>query len=112
VAYQEARIFARNVAFSLVPTSVPKFTQKFETEILPLLQKQAGFREEFVLLGDDNIHVHAISLWESREHAEADDKKAYPQVLETLAEIVVGTPRVRISNVVSSTVSMTTAGAA
>ena len=104
-------MFARNIAFSLQPNSVPEFTQKFETVILPLLQKQAGFREEFVLLGDDNIHVHAISLWESREHAEAYDKTDYPQVLETLAKVVTGTPKVRTSNVVSSTVSMTTAGA-
>jgi len=88
-------MFARNVAFSLKPNSVPEFTQKFESEVLPL----------------DNIHVHAISLWENREHAEAYDKKAYPQVLEALEKIVVGTPKVRISNVVYSTVNVTTAGA-
>jgi heme-degrading monooxygenase HmoA len=104
-------MFARNVAFSLRPNSVPEFTQKFEAEVLPLLQKQAGFRDEFVLLGDDNIHVHAISLWESREHADAYDKKAYPQVLQALEKIVVGAPKVRISNVVYSTVSVPTASA-
>jgi heme-degrading monooxygenase HmoA len=104
-------MFARNVAFSLKPNSVPEFTQKFESEVLPLLQKQFGFRDEIILLGDDNIHVHAISLWENREHAEAYDKKAYPQVLEALEKIVVGTPKVRISNVVYSTVNVTTAGA-
>ena len=100
-------MFARNVAFSLQPNSLSEFTQKFESVVLPLLQKQAGFREEFVLLNDDNIHVHAISLWESREHAEAYDKKAYPQVLEALEKIVVGAPKVRTSNVVHSTVNVT-----
>ena len=104
-------MFARNVAFSLKPNSVPEFTQKFEAEVLPLLQKQTGFRDEFVLLGDDNIHVHAISLWESREHAEAYDKKAYPQVLEALQKFIVGAPKVRVSNVVSSTVSVMAAAA-
>jgi heme-degrading monooxygenase HmoA len=105
-------MFARNVAFSLQPNSVSEFTQKFKTEVLPLLQKQAGFREEFVLLSDDNIHVHAISLWESREHAEAYDKKAYPQVLEALQKIVVGAPKVRTSNVVHSTVNVTASATA
>ena len=100
-------MFARNVAFSLKPDSVSEFTKKFETEVLPLLQKQAGFRDEFVLLGDDNIHVHAISLWESREHAEAYDKKAYPQILEALQKIVVGSPKVRVSDVIYSTVNAT-----
>ena len=103
-------MFARNVAFSLKPNSVPEFTQKFETEVLPLLQKQAGYRDEIIFLGDDNIHVHAISLWESREHAEAYNKKGYPQVLEALEKIVVGAPKVRISKVVYSTVNVTTAG--
>ena len=104
-------MFARNVAFSLKPNSVPEFTQRFEAEVLPLLQKQAGFRDEFILLGDDNIHGHAISLWESREHAEAYDKKAYPQVLEALEKMVVGAPKVRTSNVVYSTANVTTPGA-
>ena len=104
-------MFARNVAFSLKPNSVPEFTQKFETEVLPLLQKQTGFRDEFILLSDDNMHVHAISLWESREHAEAYDKGAYPQVLKALEKIVVGAPKVRISNVVYSTANVTTVGA-
>ena len=105
-------MFARNVAFSLKPNSVPEFTHKFETEVLPILQKEAGFRDEFILLGDDNIHGHAISLWESREYAEAYDKKSYPQVLAALDTLLVGSPKVRISSVAYSTVNVPVATAA
>ena len=105
-------MFARNIAFTLKPDSVPEFTQKFETEVLPLLQKQAGFREEFVLLSDDNIYVHAISLWEDREHAEAYDKEGYPEVLKVLEKIVVGAPKVRTFNVVHSTMDVTVSATA
>ncbi len=105
-------MFARNVAFSLKPDSVPEFSRKFENEVLPLLQKQDGFREEFVLLSDDNVHGHAISLWESREHADAYEKKAYPQVLHALEMVVVGTPKVRISNVVHPAAKLPAANAA
>jgi heme-degrading monooxygenase HmoA len=95
-------MFARNVAFSLKPGSVSEFSQTFESEILPLLQKQDGFREEFVFLKEDNVHGHAISLWESREHADAYDKGAYPQILQALERVVVGVPRVRTSSVIHS----------
>ncbi len=37
-------MFARNVAFSLKPNSVPGFTQKFKSTVLPILQEQPGFR--------------------------------------------------------------------
>ena len=103
-------MFARNVAFSLRPNSAAELTQKFKSDVLPLLQKQPGFCGDFILLSEDNIHGHAISLWESREHAEGYDKKAYAQVLETLEKIFVGAPKVRISKVVYSTGNVTTAG--
>lgn len=104
-------MFARNVAFSLKPNSVAEFTQKFESDVLPLLQRQPGFRDEFILLSDDNIHGHAISLWETREHADAYEKNSYPQVLAALETIVVGTPKGRISNVLHSTVAVATVSA-
>jgi heme-degrading monooxygenase HmoA len=104
-------MFARNVAFSLKPNSVQEFTETFEAEVLPVLQNQSGFRDEIILLAEDNIHVHAISLWESREQAEAYDNKAYPQVLKALEKIVVGSPKVRISNVIYSSVNVPTASA-
>ena len=104
-------MFARNVAFSLKPNSVAEFTQKFESDVLPLLQKQPGFRHEFVLLSDDNAHGHAISLWDSREHADAYDKKSYLQVLAALEPVIVGAPKVRTSDVLHSTVEMATVSA-
>lgn len=99
-------MFARTVAFSLKPNSVAEFTLKFESDVLPLLQRQPGFRDEFVLLSDDNTHGHAISMWESREHADAYDKKSYPQVMAALETVVVGTPKVRTSKVLHSTIAM------
>jgi hypothetical protein len=36
-------VFASNAAFSLKPSFVPEFNQKFEGHVLLLLQKQKGF---------------------------------------------------------------------
>jgi len=102
-------MFARTVAFSLKPNSVPEFTQKFESAVLPILQNQPGFRNEFVLISADDVHGHATSLWETRGDADAYDRKSYPQVLAALETIVVGVPKVRTSNVVHSSVSVATA---
>jgi heme-degrading monooxygenase HmoA len=96
-------MFARNVAISLKPNSLAEFTQKLENEVIPVLRKQEGFRDEVILLSDDNIHVHAISIWDSREAAEAYDKGAYPQLLKSLETLVAGSPKVRVSTVLQST---------
>src|SRR5467141_159564 len=42
---QEVDMFARKVSMHL-KGSVPEFTQTLEREVLPLLRKQKGFREE------------------------------------------------------------------
>ena len=97
-------MFARNLAISLKPNALAEFTQKLENEVVPVLRKQHGFRDEIILLSEDNIHVHAIGLWDSREAAEAYDKAAYLQVLKSLETLVAGSPKVRVSTVLQSTV--------
>ena len=46
----------------------------------------------------------AISLWDTKEHAEAYSTAGYPQVLKTLDRVLDGTPKVRVSDVISSTI--------
>jgi heme-degrading monooxygenase HmoA len=105
-------LFARNIAISLKPNSVTEFAQKLEDEEVPILRKQGGFRDMIFLLSDDNIYVHAISLWESRQNAEAYKTTAYAEVLKSLETIVTGKPRVRASTVVHSTMQVLTPTAA
>ena len=102
-------MFARNVAISLKPDSLAEFTRKLENEVIPVLRKQEGFRDEVILLSDDGIHVHAISIWDSREAAEAYDKATYPQILKSMETLIAGSPKVRVSTVLQSTVHMAAA---
>jgi hypothetical protein len=39
-------MFARRVSMQLKPNSVAEFTQRTEKDILPLLRKQVGFKDE------------------------------------------------------------------
>ena len=45
----------------------------------------------------------AISLWDTKESAEAYGRDAYPQVLESLVDVVDGTPEIVGYEVTNST---------
>jgi heme-degrading monooxygenase HmoA len=96
-------MFARNVSIRLKPNTLIDFNQTFEKEVIPMLHKQAGFRDEITLATDDGIHVTAISLWDSKERAETYNSSAYPTVLKSLEKFLDGQPTVRVSNVINST---------
>jgi hypothetical protein len=48
-------MFARSVTMHLKPNSVAEFNRTVEREVLPLLQKQKGFREELTLISSNWI---------------------------------------------------------
>lgn len=104
-------MFARNVSIRLKPNTLNDFNQTFDKEVIPTLRKQAGFRDEIALSGDDSTYVTAISLWDTKEQAEAYNTNAYPAVLKTLEKFLDGQPKVRVSSVLHSTSHKLTAAA-
>lgn len=88
-------MFARIVSMQLKPNSSQEFSQVFEKKIIPTLRKQEGFKDEMFFEVPDGPEALAISLWESREHAEAYEREAYPEVLRTLAKLIEKTPVVK-----------------
>jgi hypothetical protein len=96
-------MFARNVSIHLKPNMLSDYTRTFEKDVLPLLRRQKGFKDEITFAGPGGVDVTAISLWENKTDAEAYNTSTYPEVLKTLARFIEGTPTVRTSDVVSST---------
>ena len=96
-------MFARNVSIHLKSNMLSEYGHVFESQILPLLRKQKGFRDELSLVSPNGVDVTAISLWDNKANAEAYNTKAYPEVLKTLARFIEGTPKVRTGEVVNST---------
>jgi heme-degrading monooxygenase HmoA len=96
-------MFARNVSIRLKPNMLNDFNQTFEKELLPLLRRQPGFRDEIAFASDDSLHVTAISLWDSKEQAETFNTTTYPALLKTMEKFVEGAPKVRLSAVIQST---------
>ena len=93
----------RRVYLHLKPNSVAELTKKLETEIIPLLRKQKGFKDEIAFVSQSGKEAFGISLWDSAENAEAYTRAAYPEVTKALATVVEGTPQVETFEVVNST---------
>jgi heme-degrading monooxygenase HmoA len=96
-------MFARNVTLQLKPNSAANFTTTLEKSVLPVLRKQAGFKDEISFLAADGKEAVAISLWETKDAAERYSREAYPGVLKSLQEVVEGTPKVKSFDVANST---------
>jgi hypothetical protein len=96
-------MFARNVSIHLKSNMLSDYTQAFEKDVLPLLRRQHGFKDEITLAGPGGVDVTAISLWENKADAETYNSNSYQAVLKTLARFIEGTPKVHTFDVVNST---------
>jgi hypothetical protein len=92
-------MFARSVSIHLKSNMLSDYTRTFEKEVLPLLRKQNGFKDEITFASSGGTEVTAISLWENKASAEAYNTKAYPEVLKTLGRFIEGPPKVQTGEV-------------
>jgi heme-degrading monooxygenase HmoA len=88
-------MFARHVTLQLKPNLANEFPVTFEKEILPLVRKQKGFLDELLLMTPEKREVVAISLWETKEHAENYHREFYPQVEKIVNRFIEGLPVVK-----------------
>ena len=96
-------MYARRVSMDLRPDSRVDFTRTLEAEIIPLLRKQEGFQDEITFVAPDGKQAFAVSLWDSKESAEAYNRGSYAEVTKILSKLVDGTPRVKSYEVANST---------
>jgi hypothetical protein len=96
-------MFTRNVTMKLKPNTAPEFKGLVENEILPLLRKQQGFRDELTFVAPERSEVLAISIWETKENAEAYNRAGYPEILKIVSKVIDGTPKVETFELSTST---------
>jgi hypothetical protein len=99
----EVDMFARNVTFRLKSNEHSDYTQTLESDVLPLLRKQKGFKDEITLSNPGSADAISISLWDSKANADAYNTNTYPEVLRTFAKMIDGTPKVQTFEAVAST---------
>ena len=86
-------MYARNVSMHLKANTAGEFTQTLEKDVLPLLRKQNGFKDEISFVAADRSEAVAISLWDRKENADNYSRDTYPEVVKSLAKVVEGTPQ-------------------
>jgi heme-degrading monooxygenase HmoA len=96
-------MYTRNVSMKLKPNSEKEFTRTLENEVIPMLRKQKGFKDEITLVAPERNEAVAISFWDRKEDAEAYNREKYPEILKNLSKVVEGTPRVESFEVANST---------
>jgi heme-degrading monooxygenase HmoA len=100
-------MFARIVSIHLKPNTLNDFTQTLEKDVVPMLRKQPGFRDEIALAADGGTDVTAISLWDTKEQADTYATANYPNVLKAFDKFLDGPPKVRVSNVINTSYKLT-----
>jgi len=95
-------MFARNVTLHVKPSQSKAVASKIDKEVLPILRKANGFRD-LITMSRDNDETVGISLWNTKEQAEAYSKDTFPQVSKILEPLITGVPEVRTYEVSGST---------
>jgi heme-degrading monooxygenase HmoA len=83
---------ARSVRFDIATDKNDEFQTLFKNEVLPTLKKQAGFKDELLLVKDQ--HVLAISFWNDMDSARNYESTTYPQLDKKLRPVMAGKPTV------------------
>lgn len=79
---------ARSVRFDIATNKNEEFQTLFKNEILPILKKQEGFKDELLLVKDQ--HVLAISVWNDLASASKYESGTYPQLDKKLRPVMAG----------------------
>lgn len=96
-------MFTRHVTIKLKANSATEFTRVIENEIIPLLRRQQGFRDEVTFVVPERSEAIALSFWETKEDAEAYSRTGYQEVLKTISNLVEGDPKIETYEVTHST---------
>ena len=96
-------MYARRVSMKLKPNSTVEFTQRLETEVIPMLRKQSGFRDEITFVAPGGTEAFGVSLWDTKQNADNYNRGSYTEVTKILEKFYDGTPRLETYEVANST---------
>jgi hypothetical protein len=86
----------------LKANSAGEYTRIIENDVIPLLRRQPGFRDEIACVAPERSEAVGISFWDNKADAEAYSRNHYPDVLKALSGAIEGTPRVETFEVSNS----------
>jgi hypothetical protein len=96
-------MFVRKISFQLKPNMFAEFSRIFEKEVIPVLNKQQGFKGEITFGTAASKDVLTTSLWDTQKNAELYASKTYNDVLKSLVNLLDGIPKLETTEVLHST---------
>jgi heme-degrading monooxygenase HmoA len=107
---EEIIMFVRQVRAHFKPEKFDLFNKRFEKEVIPMLQKQKGFRDELSFFDkekDEAISMSfwdtKVSFWDTKEYADKYARDLYPTIHTKMEDMLKDTPQVRFFEVANST---------
>lgn len=81
-----------------------ELTNRFTTDVLPILQNQPGFVDMIVLSEDLHPkHLVYLSFWKSKEDAQQCHRERYEQIVNMIRPLITGPPTIENFTVEAST---------
>ena len=87
-------MYARMVKGQFKPEKFDFVTTTLEKDVIPLLKKQKGFKDELLFFDRNIKEGYAISFWDSKADLEKYEREVYPKVHEKMAQAFMTTGRV------------------
>lgn len=97
-------MFVRHVRMRLKGDGRPGFVRAIDSETIPALKKFTGFSGEIMLVSTDGRESVGISMWDTRDHAEAYNRQGYADILKALEKFTEGKPELRTYEITNSTI--------
>jgi len=96
-------MFVRQVYAHFKPDKFDLLSRRLEDDVIPLLKKQKGFRDELSFFDKEKDEAYAMSFWDTKEDAEKYQRDVYPKISKKMEDAIVGTPKIRSFEVSNST---------
>jgi heme-degrading monooxygenase HmoA len=92
---EEIIMFVRQVRAHFKPEKFDLFNKRFEKEVIPMLQKQKGFRDELSFFDKEKDEAISMSFWDTKEYADKYARDLYPTIHTKMEDMLKDTPQVR-----------------
>ena len=96
-------MYARMVKGQFKPDKFDFVTRTLEKDVIPLLKKQHGFKDELSFFDRNLKEGYAISFWDNKADLEKYERDVYPKVHEKMAEAFVSNPTAHDFEISNST---------
>lgn len=96
-------MFVRIFTVKLKPGEGPGFARTIDQDIIPLMRKFAGFRDEIAMVSTDGKQAVGISFWDRQEDADVYSSDGYPAVIAGLEKLMDGAPVLATYELTNST---------